>query len=53
MFVSSRWMDGFDKVNPFREAVSFASNLGVATGITFDKKGLMYVGDRGGYDFPG
>ena len=30
------------------EAVTFASNLGVATGLAFDKAGVMYVGDRSG-----
>jgi sugar lactone lactonase YvrE len=38
-------------VNPFKEAVSFASNLGVSTGVAFDRKGVMYVGDRGGTIF--
>jgi sugar lactone lactonase YvrE len=36
------------KVTPFKEAVSFARNLGVATGIAFDRDGTMYVGDRTG-----
>lgn len=30
------------------EAVSYASGLGVATGLAFDRNGVMYVGDRSG-----
>jgi sugar lactone lactonase YvrE len=30
------------------EAVTFASDLGVATGLAFDNAGAMYVGDRSG-----
>ena len=36
---------------PFKEAVAFARNLGVATGMAFDRSGLMYVGDRTGTIF--
>ena len=39
------------KVTPFKEAVAFARNLGVATGIAFDPDGVMYVGDRTGTIF--
>src|SRR6185369_13452341 len=39
LFVSSRLDGTVFKVNPFREAVPFARNLGVATGIAFDKTG--------------
>jgi sugar lactone lactonase YvrE len=48
MFVTSRLDGVVYKVNPFKEAVSFARNLGVATGIVFDREGVMYVGDRTG-----
>jgi hypothetical protein len=48
MFVSSRLEGVVYKVTPFKEAVSFARNLGVATGIAFDRDGTMYVGDRTG-----
>ena len=51
MFVTSRLDGVVYKVNPFKEAVSFAHNLGVATGIAFDDSGLMYVGDRSGTIF--
>jgi sugar lactone lactonase YvrE len=48
MFVTSR-MDGVVyRITPFKEAVAFASNLGVATGLAFDREGRMYVGDRTG-----
>lgn len=48
MFVTSR-MDGtVYRVNPFKEAVPFVRNLGVATGLAFDRAGTMYVGDRSG-----
>ena len=39
------------KLTPFKEAVAFARNLGVATGIAFDCQGLMHVGDRSGTIF--
>jgi sugar lactone lactonase YvrE len=48
MFVSSRLEGVVYKVTPFKEAVAFARNLGVATGIAFDRSGVMYVGDRSG-----
>ena len=48
MFVSSR-MDGtVYRINPFKEAMPFVRNLGVATGMAFDGKGTLYVGDRTG-----
>ena len=51
MFVTSRLEGVVYKVTPFKEAVSFARNLGVATGIAFDRDGDMYVGDRSGAIF--
>ena len=51
MFVTSRLDGVVYKVNPFKEAVSFARNLGVATGIAFDDSGVMHVGDRAGSIF--
>ncbi len=48
MFVTSR-MDGtVYRVNPFKEAVAFVRNLGIATGLAFDREGTLYVGDRSG-----
>ena len=51
MFVTSRLEGVVYKVTPFKEAVVFARNLGVATGIAFDRRGLMYIGDRTGTIF--
>lgn len=51
MFVTSRLEGTVYKINPFKEAVAFAHNLGVATGIAFDHEGLMHVGDRTGTIF--
>ena len=51
MFVSSRLEGVVYRITPFKEAVAFARNLGVATGIAFDREGLMHVGDRTGTIF--
>jgi len=51
MFVTSRLDGVVYKLTPFKEAVAFARNLGVATGIAFDADGAMYVGDRSGTIF--
>ena len=51
MFVTSRLEGVAYKITPFKEAVAFARNLGVASGIAFDRKGVMYVGDRTGTIF--
>jgi sugar lactone lactonase YvrE len=51
MFVSSRLEGVVYKLTPFKEAVVFARNLGVATGIAFDSRGVMHVGDRTGTIF--
>ena len=48
MFVASR-MDGtVYRVTPFDDVEPFAKNLGVATGLAFDRDDRMYVGDRTG-----
>lgn len=51
MFVTSRLEGVVYRINPFKEAVAFARNLGVASGIAFDSNGLMHVGDRTGTIF--
>lgn len=51
MFVTSRLEGVVYKITPFKEAVAFARNLGVATGMAFDRSGVMYVGDRTGTIF--
>ncbi|HEX6717399.1 MAG TPA: IPT/TIG domain-containing protein [Pyrinomonadaceae bacterium] len=51
MFVTSRLEGVVYRMTPFKEAVAFARNLGIATGIAFDHSGLMHVGDRTGTIF--
>jgi len=51
MFVSSRLEGVVYRINRFKEAIPFARNLGVATGIAFDRHGVMHVGDRTGTIF--
>ncbi|HYK22729.1 MAG TPA: IPT/TIG domain-containing protein [Pyrinomonadaceae bacterium] len=51
MFVSSRLEGVVYRLTPFKEAAVFARNLGIATGIAFDRRGVMYVGDRTGTVF--
>ena len=51
MFVTSRLEGVVYRITPFKEAVSFARNLGVATGIAFNSDGLMHIGDRTGTIF--
>jgi sugar lactone lactonase YvrE len=51
MFVTSRLEGVVYKVTPFKEAVAFARNLGVATGLAFDRDGVLHVGDRTGTIF--
>src|ERR1044072_5894486 len=51
MFVSSRLEGVVYKLTPFKDAVVFARNLGVATGIAFDRHGLMHIFARTGTIF--
>ena len=51
MFVTTRLEGVVYKVTPFKEAVTFARNLGVATGVAFNRDGVMHVGDRTGTIF--
>jgi hypothetical protein len=51
MYVTSRLEGVAYRVTPFKEAVTFARNLGVATGVAFDSSGVMHVGDRTGTIF--
>ena len=51
MFVTSRLEGVVYRLTPFKEAVVFARNLGVATGIAFNQEGLMHIGDRTGTIF--
>ncbi|HEU5458989.1 MAG TPA: IPT/TIG domain-containing protein [Pyrinomonadaceae bacterium] len=51
MYVTSRLEGVVYKLTPFKDAVVFGRNLGVATGLAFDRQGLMHVGDRTGTIF--
>lgn len=48
LFVTNRADGEVCRITPDEEAVPFASELGVATGLAFDKNGVMYIGDRSG-----
>jgi sugar lactone lactonase YvrE len=48
LFVTSRNDGTVYRVTRFDEAIPFARNLGIATGLAFDRAGVMHVGDRAG-----
>ena len=48
MFVTNRADGEVSRITNDSEAVSYTSDLGIASGIAFDKDGVMYVGDRSG-----
>ncbi len=48
LFITNRAEGEVSRITGDAEAVSYASDLGIATGIAFDKEGVMYVGDRSG-----
>lgn len=48
LFVTARADGEVVQINRDEEAVPYASEMGIATGIAFDKNGVMYVGDRSG-----
>lgn len=48
LFVTNRAEGEVSRITNDTEAVSYAMDLGIATGIAFDKDGVMYVGDRSG-----
>jgi sugar lactone lactonase YvrE len=48
MFVTNRADGQVSRIERNEEAVVYATGLGIATGIAFDKSGVMYVGDRSG-----
>ena len=51
LYVTSRYDGTLYRISPFKEVQTVASDLGVATGIAFDSKGHIYVGDRSGAIF--
>jgi len=48
LYVTARADGEVCRINNDTEVLPFASDLGIATGIAFDKNNVMYVGDRGG-----
>ncbi len=48
LFVTNRADGEVAKISDGADAISFATDLGIATGIAFDDEGVMYVGDRSG-----
>ncbi len=48
LFVTNRADGIVSRVSRTGEVVPFASELGIATGIAFDKQSTMYIGDRSG-----
>jgi sugar lactone lactonase YvrE len=48
LFVTARADAEVCRINADEEAIPYASELGIATGLAFDKKGVMFVGDRSG-----
>ncbi|CAN5752783.1 hypothetical protein BH24ACI3_BH24ACI3_03780 [soil metagenome] len=48
MFVSNRAAGEVYTIEGGETAIPYASGLGVATGLAFDKNGVLFVGDRSG-----
>jgi sugar lactone lactonase YvrE len=48
LYISSRQEGTVYRVSVFKELDTFAEDLGVATGLAFDRAGYLYVGDRQG-----
>ena len=48
LFATNRAEGRVCRIERSEEAVVYATGLGIATGIAFDKDGVMYVGDRSG-----
>ena len=48
MYVTNRAEGRVCRVERGEEAVVYATGLGIATGLAFDRDGVMYVGDRSG-----
>lgn len=51
LFVSNRAAGEIYTIERGENAVTYASGLGVATGIAFDSEGVLYIGDRSGTIF--
>jgi hypothetical protein len=48
LFVTARADGEVCRISHDTESLTYASDMGIATGIAFDKKGVMYIGDRSG-----
>lgn len=48
LYVSSRFEGNVYKATPQADVTLFAKELGVPTGLVFNKEGMLFVGDRGG-----
>ena len=48
LFVTNRAQGTVCRISRTGEVVPFATDLGIATGIAFDKQSTMYIGDRSG-----
>jgi sugar lactone lactonase YvrE len=51
LFVTNRASGEVCRINHDTEVIPYSTELGVATGLAFDKNGVMYVGDRSGTIF--
>jgi sugar lactone lactonase YvrE len=51
LYVTSRYDGTLYSVSAFKEVQTVATDLGIATGVAFDAKGDIYVGDRSGTIF--
>lgn len=51
LHITSRYDGTLLRVNQFKEVEVVSEDLGVATGVAFDTRGVAYVGDRGGTIF--
>ena len=49
--MTSRYDGALYRISPFKDVQTVASDLGIATGLAFDGKGEIYVGDRSGTIF--
>jgi sugar lactone lactonase YvrE len=48
LYVSSRFEGTVYRVSPDGAFETFATDLGIACGLAFDREGILYVGDRSG-----
>jgi sugar lactone lactonase YvrE len=51
LYVTSRYDGTLYRISHFKEVQTVATDLGVATGVVFDRRGDIFVGDRSGTVF--